>query len=363
MPPQPSMTPLHELITDTHELFEEYRAARGDAVLWTPMIRSQWLSSSDVLPNENVFLKLESEQLTNAFKVRGALNRVKHALDAGAKLIVTASTGNHALAVAHALRLNGASGVLFLPENAKKAKVAALRLYAERTGTGVGNGTDAGKIELRFAGDDCLVAELAAMQYAESVSGAVYISPYNDRLVIAGQGTIGVEIMEFLGREGLGLPRGAPRVCYVTVGGGGLVAGIGSYLKAMGGDNPWRIVGCLPVNAPVMYDSMLAGKVIDSVCQDTLSDGSAGWIEHDSITLAMCKKYVDSWRLVTEEEIAGAMRGMFMHHRKVIEGAAGVAVAGYLSDREWHTANPNAVSVIVCCGANVDPDTFASIIR
>lgn len=338
---------LNTAITKAHAVFQEYRIRRPDSVLWTPLLRSSWLSDEGL----DVFVKLETEQVTNSFKVRGALYRTHIAVTQGGSEVVTASTGNHALAVVHAMKLNNAAGVIFLPHSAKTGKVNALRESVKGS-----------RATIHFAGDDCLQAELAAGTYARENS-VVYISPYNDASIVAGQGTIGVEIFETLSK--LDPPRdSAPRrkCCYVTVGGGGLISGVAACLKCRE-PGVWRIVGCLPHNSPVMYDCAVAGKVVESTCLPTLSDGSAGDIEDGSITLDYCSNLVDAWALINEEDIASAIAGMFTHHRKVLEGAAAVAVAGFQRDEQWRKEHSVTTAVIVACGGNIDPDVFADIIR
>lgn len=336
---------LNTLVSEADALFQEYRIFRPNSVLWTPLLHSTWLSEENV----SVFVKLETEQVTNSFKVRGALFRTSCALARGAKGVVTASTGNHALAVLHAMKLNNIGGVIFLPSSAKIGKVHVLSESAK--------GTNA-KIE--FAGNDCLQAELVAGKYAQQ-NPVVYISPYNDLQVMAGQGTIGVEILDTLSKlksHGHGIGR---KCCYVTVGGGGLIAGVAACLKARE-PGVWRVVGCLPHNSAVMYECVAANKVVECPCLPTLSDGSAGDIENGSITLDYCANLVDAWAIVNEGDIASAIVGMFTQHRKVLEGAAAVAVAGFQVDRIWRDANSVHTAVIVACGGNIDPDVFANII-
>lgn len=337
---------LASYVRDAHDLFQQLRSSRPDYVLLTPMLHSSWLSTDST----NVYIKLETEQITNAFKLRGALNRVHKALASGAKSVVTASTGNHAMAVTYALNKLGASGIVFLPTSAKSGKLEALQLATARS-----------NVELKLKGDDCLEAELAALKYSKETA-AVYVSPYNDLAVMAGQGTIGTEIMDYLSRDvDVSKSLKPKKCCYVTVGGGGLIAGIAASLKAQE-PGVWRIVGCLPYNSPVMYECVKAGKVVNCQCSPTLSDGSEGDIEEGSITVEVCTNLVDAWALINEADIASAIRGMFVNHRKVVEGAAGVALAGFRTDKEWREQNDCKTAVVVACGANIDPDTFASII-
>lgn len=338
---------LNNAINAGHALFEKYRSRRPDSILWTPLLFSSWLSDNHV----RVFIKLESEQVTNSFKVRGALYRTEIALSDGAKGIVTASTGNHALAVVHAMTLSNTPGTIFLPENAKPGKVKALRASVKGT-----------KAEIQFAGKDCLEAELTASSHAKEHS-LVYISPYNDKNVIAGQGTVGVEILETLSKlDPLRENVRQRKCCYVTVGGGGLISGIAASLK-LREPGVWRIVGCLPQNSPVMYDCVMADKVVESKCLPTLSDGSAGDIEDDSITLDYCKGFVDAWALIHEADIEKTIADMFANHRKVLEGAAAVAVAGFQVDERWRQDNSVTTAVVVACGGNIDPDVFADIVK
>jgi threonine dehydratase len=274
------MESIHAMATSVeraHKRVEELRNKRSDSVLWTPLMRSKhWLELGSKPGSAPVYIKLESEQVTGSFKVRGALNRILCAGEASSGAcpgprIVTASTGNHAMAVAHALQLGGIAeggerGCIFLPRGAKEAKVKALREYHQ-------------VVELTFTeGDDCLGAELAAKAFAQQASNAVYVSPCNDYEVISGQGTVAIEILETLRKVGRGIDPYANRgVIYVTVGGGGLITGVGSFLKARAAG--WRVVGAQPQNSPVMHASVKAGRVVEMTSLPTLSDGSAGGLE------------------------------------------------------------------------------------
>ncbi|CAN8063686.1 unnamed protein product [Agarophyton chilense] len=325
------------LCTTAQRTLQNHRRRNPGAVLWTPMLRSYSLGSS-------VFVKLESEQVTNSFKVRGAINRVQNA---GAKHIVAASTGNHALAVVHAINLLALEGTMFLPQNVSQNKLSALQRFAE-----------GGKCEIQLTGKDCLEAELAASNFAKQRE-AVYVSPYNDELVIAGQGTIGFEILEYL-RMSYPLYAGRKKCCYVTIGGGGLVAGVSAVLKA-NQPGQWRVVGCLPQNSPVMFECMKTGRICAVPCKETLSDGSAGQIEQNAITFEACSHLVDAWAIVSEEEIRLAMRDVLAFEHKLVEGSAGVAVAGMRRDSKWRDANDCVASVVIACGGNVSVDTILKV--
>lgn len=328
-------------VEEAHQVLQKYRKEHVNAVHWTPMHRAVSLG-------DRVYIKLESEQVTNAFKVRGALNCVEVAVRDGATAVVTASTGNHAMAVAHAAGIMRIGSVIYLPHNVQAAKVRALKRFVTTC------------VEIRTDGADCLEAERAAMSFADR-TGAKYVSPYNDMMVVAGQGTIGVEIAQFLSSCG-DLTGSGQNCLYVTVGGGGLISGIASYLKYREA-GAWRVVGCQPRKSAVMYESIQAGHVVHCEDQETLSDGSAGDIEEEAITFPLCRDLVDKWILVSEGDIADAIQQTFVNEQKVIEGAAGVAVAGYLHDKVWRDKNECKACVLVACGGNIDAVKFSNIIQ
>jgi len=281
-----------------------------------------------------VFLKLESEQYTGSFKVRGALNKVlSMSSEDKAPGLITASTGNHGLGFAHALAVSGDQGEIYLPVNAVEAKVAALKNY---------------DVELVFYGNSCLESELRGKEIAGE-RGMVWVSPYNDYMVIAGQGTIGVEIVDRL-----------PDVdaVLVCVGGGGLIGGIASWIKEVRPEA--EVIGCLPENAPEMYLSVQKGEVVilDDP-KETLSDGSAGGLEVDSVTFDLCRKIVDDYILVSEEEIAEAVRWMVNTHHKIIEGSAGVALASFINHTDRFKGKKVA---IVICGSNIPTEKLKSLL-
>ena len=315
---------------DISRLARDARARIGPHIRCTPLEPSVDLGRES---GGEVFLKLENVQHTGSFKVRGALNRLL-SLEEDEKRagVVTASSGNHGMAMAFGMNRLGIHGAVYLPENASLLKVQTL----ENLGA-----------EVRFYGSDCEATETHARQQAEQ-AGRVYISPYNDPLVVGGQGTIGLEILERL-----------PDVDCVmaSVGGGGLISGIAGVAKAQRGQT--RIVGCLPSQSPAMAESVRAGRILDVPSRPTLSDGTAGGIEAGAITFDTCRTLVDDWVLVSEEEIRRAMVRVFDHHRLVIEGAAGVAVAGFLKMAPQLAGKTVA---IVICGGNIDADLFKTLI-
>jgi threonine dehydratase len=278
-----------------------------------------------------VYLKLENIQITGSFKARGALNKILSLKNSNSK-IVTASTGNHGLGVANALSVTKKEGTIYLPNNASPAKIEAIQMRG---------------VLVEFYGDNCEETEQYVRKLAESTN-QIYVSPYNDEEVMVGQGSIGVELLRQL-----------PDLdaVFVSVGGGGLIAGIASYLKAV---NPKiEVVACLPENAPVMYECIKAGKIIDVPEKPTLSDATAGGIESTSITFKICQECVDNYINVSEEEIMDSMRLAIKHHHMIIEGSAGVAVAALLKEKDRYQGKKVAV---IICGGNVSEAVLKRVV-
>lgn len=283
--------------------------------------------------NVNVFLKCENLQHTGAFKVRGALNKLLSLTPSQyAQGVVTASSGNHGAAIAFGLNKLNMRGVVFVPENVSSTKLDNIRNYTN---------------DVRFHGTDCMRTEMHALEYAKQ-HNRVYVSPYNDFQIIAGQGTIGLELSKQLDTID---------VVFVPIGGGGLIAGIAGYLKSI---NPKiKIIGCLPENSPVMSESIKAGQIIEMETLPTLSDATAGGIEPGCITFDMCRQLVDDYILVSEKEIKDAIINLIKTQHLLIEGAAGVALAAFLKTSEkFHGKNV----VIVLSGGNISLETIKSIL-
>ncbi|MCH9649639.1 MAG: threonine/serine dehydratase [Deltaproteobacteria bacterium] len=325
----------------------------GSYVRKTYLQPSAWLSR---LSGGEVLLKLENLQHTGSFKVRGALNKVLSLPAAErARGVVAASTGNHGAAVAYALGKVGETGTVFVPRTAVPAKVQAIEWLGA---------------ELRHVGEDPLEAELAARSFA-SEGGKTYISPYNDADVIAGQGTVGLELVEQLSEQ-LGDQQEGLDAVFVAVGGGGLVSGIASYLKAV--QPSVQIFGCLPARAPVMAECLREGQIHEVPSLPTLSDGTAGGLEEGAITFGLCQSLIDRVVLVSEAEIAAALKQFISSHHQLIEGAAAVALAGFLQvcrkeaqqesaqvgpEKETGQGEMNGKRIaIILCGANISPETL-----
>ncbi len=303
-------------------------------IVRTPLVRSDYFSQKT---GANVLLKLENHQVTSSFKARGAIHKVLTLTqDERKRGVITASTGNHGIAVAYGLSLSGGQGIVVVPETASLVKVENIR----RLGA-----------EVRFHGTDSGQTEIFARRYAAE-QGMIYISPYNDPKVIAGQGTLGLEVAEQTGRVDF---------LFASVGGGGLICGTAGYLKMV---RPGiRTVGCSPENDPAMIRSIEAGKIVEVEAKPTLSDGSAGGVEPGAITFKLCRTLVDHWVLVSEAEIAAAMRLFIENEHQLLEGAAASAIAGFLkraSETPDEFKDKNVV--IVICGARISLDALKSVL-
>jgi threonine dehydratase len=316
---------------DTLQEIRDARRRIEPHTLRTPLLLSHHLSH---LVGGRVYLKLESEQHTGSFKARGALNKLAWLGEQGRQgFVITASTGNHGLGTARALRVLGRKGRIVIPETTVPAKAEALS----------GWGAD-----VERHGQDGFAAEAYARRCAEQ-QGWDYVSPYNDPQVIGGQGTIAIEILEQLQEPIDNL--------FVTVGGGGLVSGVGSWLKAA---RPGvRVVGCQPERSPEMALSVRSGRYTTVEPRETLSDGSAGAFEEGSITFELCRRVVDEFLLASEEEIKHALLLALSRERKLVEGSAAVAVAALLQQPErWR----GQTSVVVVCGGNVSVETLRRLL-
>jgi len=296
-------------------------------IVKTPLTYSERLSNEI---NSNIFLKLENLQKTGSFKARGALNKILNINNS--KDVVAASSGNHGAAVSYALSKKNMHGTIYVPENVKKSKVKNIESYGSKV--------------VKF-GDDCLDAENEAIRVSKE-NNLTFVSPYNDLDIVSGQGTIGVEILN---------DNNEIDVVFITVGGGGLISGVGSYLKSI---NPSiKVIGCSPVNSSIMINSIEKGKIINTESKDTLSDGSAGGVEEGSITFDICKELIDDYCLVSEDEISLQIKNSLNIDKMLIEGSAAVAIASAIKMKS-QLVDKNVV--IVICGGNIGSDTLKKIL-
>ncbi|MEH6633611.1 MAG: threonine/serine dehydratase [Halopseudomonas aestusnigri] len=279
-------------------------------------------------------LKGEHLQRTGSFKMRGAMNKVLTLSEEDKKKgIITASSGNHGMATSQAALVGEVEATIYLPESVSPLKLKNIERLGAKTVLVPGTSVD---------------GENAARKAAEQ-QGLTFVSPYADLDVIAGQGTIGLELLEQ-----------CPDLAavYICVGGGGLISGIGSYLKA---NLPnIDIIGCWPENAAAMHLCLEKGEIYDAPETDTLSDGSAGGVEQGTVTFPLCQQIIDRRVLVSEAEIASAMQEVAANERFIIEGSAGVAVAAALKTASDYKGRKIAV---VICGRNITLETFMSVIN
>ena len=329
----------------------------------TPLRKSLWLS--DLLDAE-VWLKCENLQPTGSFKVRGALNKlVQEVGNAGSSdvlplRVVAASTGNHGAAVAFATRRMAetvdaddglscegtATCTVFVPEGTASAKLSNM----QRLGA-----------EIRVVGTDSLECEIAARAFAQD-EGALYVSPYNDPLVVAGQGTAAVEIDQQLEAAG----RDSADVVVASLGGGGLISGLAAGVRlwrprAGNGSGP-LVVAASPERSKVMHESVRAGRILDLASEPTLSDGTAGGVEPGAVTFGWARDGVGAFVLVSEDEIARTLYACVVEERLLVEGAAAVAIAGAASPDLRERIRGKTV-VVVLCGANVPAGKLSGLLE
>jgi threonine dehydratase len=302
-----------------------------ECVRVTPLTRSPMLSNKT---GSKVSLKLENTQITGSFKARGAFSKLL-SLDKAQRAagVVTASTGNHALAMVYAMNLLEIGGEIWISDKASPAKVELLRSRGA---------------SLRVVDSDPGGVEGLARAEADR-TGRIYVSPYNDPQVIGGQGTVAAELL----RQHFSLD-----AVFVPVGGGGLMSGIAGFLNEM--EPNLKVIGCQPGVSPIMADSVKAGQLIEMPWAPTLSDATAGLIEPDSITFSVCANCVDEWVLVSEQEIAEAVRLVMGEHALLVEGAGALAVAGFLKTHQrWEGKNV----ALVLSGARISLPDLETVLR
>lgn len=299
--------------------------------LWTPMRESPQLSTE---LGGRVYLKLENTQPTGSFKIRGASNKILANLEQGRRRgVVAASTGNHGLAVAEVCRREGLSLELFVPRTISEVKKKHLEEYG---------------ILLRMIDGPCEQAEMLARQEA-GLNGRLFVSPYNDEQVIAGQGTCGLEIFEDW-----------PEVeeVVVPVGGGGLVAGIACYLKER---NPAvTVTGVEPENSAFIKHSLTVGRLDNEFPEKpTVAEAVAGGLEEGSMTFDLVRKYVDRVLTVTEEDIIQAIVTSYRYHRQRVEGAGALSLAAIRSYPELFAGKK---LVAILSGGNIQDSLWKKLI-
>lgn len=297
----------------------------------TPLILSPWLTEH---VGGSVYLKLESLQETGSFKIRGAANKLLSlAGDARERGAITVSSGNHGRAVSYVARQLGIRAAVCLSEAVPRGKREAIQKLGGET------------IVRGKTYDEA--ADYASRLQEEQ--GSIMIHPFDDPLVVAGQGTIGLELLEDL-----------PKIDTVVVplSGGGLLAGIALALKSAHAGI--RTIGVSMERGPAMVESLCAGRVVDIVEEPTLADALAGGISPNVYTFDMIQKYVDDTVLVSEKEIAGAMAFALEKHHLVVEGGGAVGIAALLYGK---VERPGQHIAAVVSGGNVDLPLLLKIAR
>ena len=289
----------------------------------TPLIESRWLSQRT---GEAVYLKAECLQVTGSFKVRGATNKIAILTDEEkARGIIAVSSGNHGRAVSYVANRLGIKATICVSDRVPENKREGIRRCGAQ-----------------------LVVEGHSYEEAEEVArclqrerGLTRVDPFDDPHVIAGQGTVGLELIEDLPEV---------RTVLVPLSAGGLMSGVAIALKSA--DPSLRLIGVSMERAAVMAESLRVGRLVELAEESTLADGLAGAIPLDNrYTFRLCQRYVDETVLVSETEIAQAMASALEEHRLVVEGAGAVGIAALMHEKVTRLEGPIAV---LLSGANVD---------
>ena len=294
----------------------------------TPLIRADGLSDAT---GRDTWLKLESLQRTRAFKRRGACNALLALAERERALppLVTASAGNHGVALSSVARELGARLTIYVPRSAPHAKLDRLR--------GVG---------ITIVADCANYDEAEARALAAATAGdGVFISPYNHPDVIAGAGTVALEILEDLPDAG---------AIVVPTGGGGLLAGV-----AVGADGRVPVIGVEPSANPAFTDALAAGHTTTIVPAPSLADGLLGNMEQGALTFELVRERGVPVHLVPEPFVVEGVRALFAHERLVAEGAGAIAVGALLAGTLDYLRDP---LVLLITGANIDAPTLAQVL-
>ncbi|MBO1000464.1 hydroxyectoine utilization dehydratase EutB [Bacillus sp. SD075] len=310
----------------------EARKRIASIITETPTIHSAILSEK---VGRNVYLKLENVHEVGAFKVRGAANKILSLSEEEKKRgVATFSTGNHGMAVAYVSKILGIQAVVCISNRVPKAKVDSLKSLGAQIII-VGDSQDA-------AGEHCCKLE--------AEKGLTVIQPFDDPYVIAGQGTIGLELIESL-----------PNLSDVVVplSGGGLLSGVGLALKSNCRDI--RVTGVSMEKSAVMHESLKARKPVMLEESETLADSLLGGIGlENQYTFQMVQQYMDDVLLISEKEIAYSMAFMMDKHRIIMEGAAATGIAAVLGKKIQHK---DGDIVVIISGNNVDLSVLLKVIQ
>ena len=302
-----------------------------DIVKKTDILESTKLSS---MTGANVYYKCENLQKTGSFKVRGACNKIANLTDEEkANGVIASSAGNHAQGVALGAKMNGIEATIVMPQTAPLAKVTATKSYG------------ANVVLEGLVYDDAYAKALEI----QKETGATFLHPFNDEYVIAGQGTIALEIFEQMNNK--------VDTILCPIGGGGIIAGVAVAAKAL---NPnVKIIGVQTANIPSMHESMKAGKVTTAFKATSVADGISVKTVGE-LTFCIVKDLVDDVILVEEGEIAEGLLFLMENQKVVAEGSGAVTTAAILSGKYIPKKNENVVCII--SGGNIDINTLNRII-
>lgn len=296
----------------------------------TPILSSHTLSR---MSHTNIGLKAEVLQKTGSFKARGAVNAAMQLTDEQkARGIVTLSAGNHGQGIAFGAGLVGSRAVVFMPQTAVPTKVEAIQNYGA---------------EVKFSPH--MEGIYPIMEAYQNEHGLTYISPYNDPQIVAGQGTIGLEILEDVPDV---------EVVVVPVGGGGLLAGIALAIKSLRPDV--RVIGVEPEGANIVKRSLESGKLEVGTHLETVADGLQA-PEAGDLTQALIQHYVDDVVLVSDDEIVYALRLILSRRKVLTEPAGAAATAALLSGKASVPTGARTVSIL--SGGNIDEAKLISCLQ
>lgn len=374
----------------TEEISKAYQRI-APYILKTPLLKCNYLSK---MFNTSVWIKHENLQITGSFKLRGAANKLLILKQEGIQEVVTASSGNHGLAVAYMCKKLNIKAFIFIPNNCDTSKQQKIMDY----------GGDNILLQIIHHSSNSGEVERLALEFAQK-NNLPYISPYNDYDIIFGQGTIGLEITKGLNCNFSNFPSPSNNSqnnydnsnennyknnnsnklyqnlsntdshdndennenitfdeIYIAVGGGGLVSGISSYVLKNKANKNAKIIGVQPENSAVLYYSLLAGRILDPEKKEvedfeTISDGTAGGVLLDSITFSICKKNVFEWEIIEEGKIKNEILEFMENEQLIIEGAAAMTIAALKKRLKSRIANKENLLFkhfcIVLCGRNI----------
>ncbi|ARJ56438.1 threonine ammonia-lyase [Campylobacter cuniculorum] len=315
------------------ELNKIYQAKQkiADFIVKTPLAYAPFLSE---LYKAEIYLKKENLQLTGAYKIRGAYNKIANlSQKQKSKGVIAASAGNHAQGVAISARKFGIKAIIVMPESTPLLKVSATKNLGA---------------QVLLKGDNFDEAYAFAINYAKE-QGLIFIHPFEDELVMAGQGTLMLEMLDDISDLD---------TIIVPVGGGGLISGIASAAKQI---NPHiKIIGVGAKGAPAMYESFHAKKALNSNSVRTIADGIAVR-DVSSINLKIILESVDEFVLVDDEEIANAVLFLLERHKIIVEGAGAASVAALLHQKIKLTHRKKIAAIL--SGGNIDVQMLNIIIE